>query len=134
MNTRLNLASIILTLIFIAAACSPKESSPPIVDRVQSERNYEMVQSLPVTGGQPYVAEQRAYDFEQEVRAYPSHQVHSACASADIHRQGRCEEKEQIRKTLLPGNGNTEAPASPLQKLHSHCVSEDLNRQNYCMD
>jgi hypothetical protein len=132
MNTKLTLASIVLAMFLIATACSAETSSLPALDPAQPEAaSYEIVPLVPVTGVN---AAENVYDYEQEARAYPSHQVHSACASADIHRQSRCEVKEQIRETLLPGNGNTEAPAAPLQKLHSHCVSEDLNRQYYCMD
>jgi hypothetical protein len=135
MNTKLNLASIVVTIFLIATACSPDDSSLPILDQAQPEEaNYEMVPLVPVTGEQAYETGQQAYDFEQEARAYPSQKFHSACVSVDIHRQGRCEEKEQNGATFLPGNGNTEAPAYPSRKLHAACVSEDIQRQDKCLE
>jgi hypothetical protein len=135
MNTKLNLASIVVTIFLIATACAPDDSSLPILDLAQPEEaGYEMVPLVPITGEQSYETGQQAYDFEQEARAYPSQQLHSACVSADIHRQGRCEESEQNGANFLSGKENTEAPTYPSQKLHSHCVSEDVQRQYSCMD
>jgi hypothetical protein len=135
MNTKLNLASIVVTIFLIVTACSPEGSSLPILDQAQPEEaNYELVPLVPVTGERRYETGQQAYDFEQEARAYPSHRLHSACASADIHRQGECEEQEPKPVILHPNNDHTEPQVYPIQNLHSHCVSGDINRQYYCMD
>jgi hypothetical protein len=108
------------------------QSAIQIEDQAQPGSNYAMVKSLPVTGAD--VIGQQAYDFEQEARAYPSHRLHSACASADIHRQGECAEQEPKPVILHSNNDHAEQQVSPIQNLHSHCVSEDINRQYYCMD
>jgi hypothetical protein len=134
MNTKPNLGSIVLAVLLITTACSPNTISSPILDQAPLERSYKSDLILPVTSGQSYEEDQRAYDFEQEARAYPSRQFHSACVSDDIHRQAKCEEKEQNGATLLSGKGNTEAPAHPLQKIHSACVFADLQRQENCVE
>jgi len=135
MNTKLYLASIAVTIFLIATACSPERSSLPILDQaLPGETNYEVVPLVPVTGELFIEPSQQAYDFEQEARVYPNLKLHSACASEDIHRQGKCEEKEQNGVTFGSGNGNIEAPAQPAQKLHSACVSENIQRQENCVE
>jgi hypothetical protein len=134
MNTKLNFAFIVVTMFLIATACSPEISSLPILDPAQPGELSNAAPGLPVTGKESYEAVQRAYDFEQEIRAYPSRKSHSACLSADIQRQGECVEQEQTGSAFLSGNGYVEALDYPNPKLHSACVSEDLQRQKKCME
>jgi hypothetical protein len=132
MNTKLNLASIVVTIFLIATACSPEMSSLPIVDEAPAaEENYGIAALVPLTAVD---AGENVYDYEQEVWAYPSHRLHSACASADIHRQSKCEEQELNTVILHSNNANANTQDYPSQKLHSHCVSEDVQRQYSCMD
>jgi hypothetical protein len=134
MNTKLNFAFIVITLFLIATACSPEMSFQPILDPAQLEELYNAVPALPVNGKESHEAAQRVYDFEQEIRAYPSHQFHFACVSEDIQRQGRCMEQEQTGTDLLSDNGHAEALGYPNPELHSACVSEDIKRQANCME
>ena len=132
MNTKLALASIVITMFLLATACSPEMSSLPILDEAQpEEENLEIVPLVPLTS---LNAAENVYDYEREVRAYPGQRLHSACASEDIRRQGKCEEQELNTVILHSNNAHANTQDYPSQKLHSHCVSEDVNRQNYCMD
>jgi hypothetical protein len=135
MNSKLNLNMIVVAVFFIASACSPTANSIPILDQAQPESAYNLAPSVPVTGELPaYTADRQTYDFEQEVWAYPSQQLHSACVSEDIQRLGKCEEAELKASTFHHVNENTAAPAYPGQKLHSHCVSVDIQRQDDCVE
>ena len=94
MNTKLNLASIVVTIFLIATACSPDSSSLPILDQAQpEEENYEIAPLVPVTGVD---AGENVYDYEQEALGLPEPKIplRTVCPT-DIHRQGKCEEKEQ---------------------------------------
>ena len=132
MNTKLALASLVLALFLIATACSPETISLPALDPAPPEEaSYEIVPLVPVTG---LSAAENVYDYEQEARAYPGQRLHSACASEDIRRQGKCEEQEPNAVIRHSNNVDTEPQNYPPQKLHSHCVSEDVHRQYNCMD
>ena len=134
MNTKLNLAFIVVTMFFIATACASEMSFQPILDPAQLEEFSNAGPGLPVTGKESYETAQRAYDFEKEARAYPSHKFHSACVSEDIQRQGKCVEQEQTGTAFLSGIGHAEAIDYPNHKLHSACVSEDIRRQENCVE
>lgn len=131
MNAKFNLVLFAVTMSFIATACTPEISAQPILDQAQpKEASYETVPLVPVTGVN---AVENAYDYGPEARAYPSQRLHSACASEDLRRQGKCEEQKPNAVIRHSNNVYSDTQDYPSQKLHSYCVSEDIHRQNNCM-
>jgi hypothetical protein len=132
MNTKLTLASIVVSIFLLGTACSPEISSQPILDQAQpEEESYETALLVPVTGVN---AIENASAFGQDALAYPNQKSHSNCVSQDSHRQNMCGEKEPNAVIRHSDNVQAEPQEYPSQKLHSHCVSEDVDRQNKCMD
>lgn len=130
MNTRLNLVSIVVAFFLIATACSPRSSSSRILDPAQSERNYQRVPPIPVTGGQDY-------GNGEDLVVHPLRQFHSACSSENRQSQDLCMEPEPNfvpGSIYFSGNGNADTLVYPSQRLHSACVSENIQRLESCVE
>jgi len=130
MNTKLNLVSIIVAIFLITTAFSPRSSPSQVLNRAQSERNFQMVPLDPVTRGLDYGNDEDLVD-------YPLKQFHSACSSENSQRQELCVDPGP---NFVPGaiylsaNRNSDNQVYPSQKLHSACVSENIQRQESCVE
>lgn len=126
MKTKRNLTLIVVTVLFIAAACSPTKSPSSVLNPAQPATRNDKVLPLPVTGKQ-------TSNTDQDLQAFPSQQLHRYCVSEDSQTQGDCVEREPSPSTsLFSGNSNASAGADLSQKLHSDCAAEDSQRQASC--